>query len=368
MHIHFVIDSVYTKRFIEINKKIDDNSIYILLSSTTKFLESENITVIPILDSNISVIDKLKYFLLIRKYILKSERIYFHFLQDIDLFVLFTLINKSKKTYWLIWGADLYNRINYDVYDEFTKEQVCKVDKKRTLGRVIKRKIFKTIEKKAINKITYIGTIIDGDYKLLCSSFGEKNQRINFFYTNPLDFNLKLDDFINHEKINVLIGNSGDPTNNHISVLNGLKNVSNIKIYCPLSYGNAQYINEVIEHGKKLFGDDFVPVTEFMNEEKYLQFLNSIDVAIMNHYRQQALGNIFALLILGKTVYLSSCSPVYDFLLKRGVVIYDTKLILNSKSVRFNYIENEEKLVNKRIVMGLNSEEASQEFIRTLYC
>lgn len=48
---------------------------------------------------------------------------------------------------------------------------------------------------------------------------------------------------------------------------------------------------KVIIKGKELFGEKFIPLTEFMTFEKYLEFLGSIDIAIFAHKRQQAMGN-----------------------------------------------------------------------------
>jgi len=38
--------------------------------------------------------------------------------------------------------------------------------------------------------------------------------------------------------------------------------------------------------------------------DQYLNFLNIVDIAIFNHKRQQAMGNIITLLGIGKTVYV----------------------------------------------------------------
>jgi len=57
--------------------------------------------------------------------------------------------------------------------------------------------------------------------------------------------------------------------------------------------------------------------------EKYLEFLSKIDVAIFNHKRQQAMGNITTLLGLGKTVYMRNESTLYVALLNMGFKILD---------------------------------------------
>ncbi|WP_083234102.1 TDP-N-acetylfucosamine:lipid II N-acetylfucosaminyltransferase [Candidatus Marithrix sp. Canyon 246] len=75
-------------------------------------------------------------------------------------------------------------------------------------------------------------------------------------------------------------------------------------MFVPLSYGDPKgvYIKEVISTGTKIFGDKFIPMTEFMDFDKYLNFLGSINITIFNHNRQQAMGNTITLLGFGKKV------------------------------------------------------------------
>jgi hypothetical protein len=113
-----------------------------------------------------------------------------------------------------------------------------------------------------------------------------------------------------HTGINILVGNSADPSNNHLDVLDKLeahKN-ENIKIYVPLSYGN-----QVIAEEKKRFGDKFIPRTEMMPFQNYLEFMGLIDIAIFNHKRQQAIGNTITLLGLRKKVFIRSDVVQWQF-------------------------------------------------------
>ena len=94
--------------------------------------------------------------------------------------------------------------------------------------------------------------------------------------------------------------------NYHIEVFEKLRKyrTENIKVYVPLSYGSNSYAESVISEGKRIFGDKFYPMTKFMEKEQYFRFLMTIDVAIFANDRQQALGNIVALLYAGKKVYM----------------------------------------------------------------
>lgn len=54
-----------------------------------------------------------------------------------------------------------------------------------------------------------------------------------------------------------------------------------IEVYCIGSYGSGDYIEAVQKYGANLFGKNFHLVTDFMNYEAYVEFLNNMDVAVM---------------------------------------------------------------------------------------
>lgn len=115
---------------------------------------------------------------------------------------------------------------------------------------------------------------------------------------------------------NVLLGNSSDPSNNHIEGLKWIKkNIKgNCEVYCVLSYGDEIGKRLAIQEGGLLFGEHFHPITSFMARKEYLLFLIDMDIVIMNHNRQQAVGNIITSIVLGKPVILKSRNVVYQIL------------------------------------------------------
>jgi hypothetical protein len=96
-----------------------------------------------------------------------------------------------------------------------------------------------------------------------------------------------------------------------------------IKIYAPLSYGNPDHAKRVIQEGKKRFGDKFIPLTEMIPFQEYIEFLGLIDIAIFNHKRQQAMGNTITLLGLGKKVYMRTDVTQWQFFQSHGMVVFD---------------------------------------------
>jgi hypothetical protein len=148
------------------------------------------------------------------------------------------------------------------------------------------------------------------------------------------------------DTINIQVGNSADPTNNHMQVFDFLRKFKNdnIKIHTPLSYGNKNYAKLVISKGKNIFGDKFIPMVEFKENPEYLNFLAEIDIAIFAHQRQQGMGNILTLLELGKKVYLKKDTTSWKFLNEIDLKIFDFK------NLDIDKIENIDKKNNIKII------------------
>jgi len=148
-----------------------------------------------------------------------------------------------------------------------------------------------------------------------------------------------------NDTINIQLGNSATDTNHHLEVLQRLEKFKdeNIQIFAPLSYGDEAYAKEVILKGKEMFGEKFMPLTEFMPFEKYMEFLSEIDIAIFNHRRQQAFGNIISLVGMGKKVYLHPYSTVNGVMQECGLKVFDVNKIdldLLDEKTKLNNIYN----------------------------
>lgn len=253
-----------------------------------------------------SKVSKLKYYfrLIIKMHL--ADKVILHSLLDIKIVqILFFTPWLLKKCYWMVWGADLYT------YQSGTKN--------------FKWKVKEFFRRRVISNLGHLVTYLEGDVALARKWYGAKGRYHEcLMYTSNLYKEHKIPE--NKEAIvNIQIGNSADPSNNHIEVLEKLlpfKN-ENICIFVPLSYGEQEYALQVIVQGRKWFGDKFKPLTEFMSFEDYLSFLGSIDIAIFNHGRQQAMGNTITLLGLGKTVYIRSETTQWQLFEQKGIKVGD---------------------------------------------
>lgn len=254
-------------------------------------------------------------------------------------------VNKIKNSIqiaWIAWGFDVYSlpNIKPSLYAPITKQFILKCRpasslvwsiKKYNFARVIfyrlkgKRDPYREIFK-AIDRINFFSTYIREDFDYFSKYYHKNNLGFLESSFSTIDQylagnnNLRVDEFAT----SVIIGNSNTLESNYLDVIGKIQEKRDQinKIYCVLSYGkNNDHKKQVISEGEKQLGDKFQPLTDFMPREQYLEMLQSCSAGIFFHYRQQAMGNIIALLYLGSRVYLSERNPAYNFFLRNGIVV-----------------------------------------------
>lgn len=271
----------------------------------------------------------------------EAEKIVLHGLWDLRPVVLLALYpSLLKKCYWIIWGGDLYHY-------KFRKHN-------------IKNDTYEAIRAFVIKRIGHFVTYIKGDYELAQQWYGATGQYHEcLMYMSNIYKELVIPPKTG-TATNILVGNSADPTNNHLDVFEKLlayKN-ENLMIYCPLSYGGigGGYAKQIAEKGAAMFGDRFVALTDFMPFAEYLKFLGQIDIAVFAHKRQQAMGNTITLLGLGKKVYMrSDVTPwalftglglqTFDFM-EIDTTLYDTVNSTKNNLIISGYF-SEKNLINQ---------------------
>lgn len=124
--------------------------------------------------------------------------------------------------------------------------------------------------------------------------------------------------------ITLLVGNSADPSNEHDEAFDRIQKMgaTNYQLLCPLSYGDAANADRVEALGKRMFGDKFIALREFMSKEDYLAMLDGVDIAVFAHRRQQGMGNIINLIGFGKKVYLRRSISSWSLFEKLPVNVY----------------------------------------------
>jgi len=148
----------------------------------------------------------------------------------------------------------------------------------------------------------------------------------------------------------ILIGNSASPENNHLDTFKVIRERFDIvgrRIVVPLSYGDMHYREHVVRAGKQLFGDKFQPLLGYMSRAEYFESLSSCGFVVMNHSRQQAIGNVSAALLSGARLFMNPLSPLYDYLNARGFFVDE----LSEASGDLSPLSIEQRLVNKKLIL-----------------
>ena len=157
----------------------------------------------------------------------------------------------------------------------------------------------------------------------------------------------------------ILVGNSASSTNNHLDVLKRLADAGlpeNVNVVLPLSYGDQQYAQRVIQQGREWLRDKLIPLTEFMPRDAYFTMLSETNSAIFNVKRTQALGNINAMLAMGKKVFLNTSCPVYKFYVEKGFDVYDVEQVYADPTKAFEALEETKAMHNRRMLEQYFSE------------
>lgn len=268
---------------------------------------------------------------------------------------------REVKIWWLVWGYDIYTDtsdyniqpiIPLNLYKQYTeayvrsllppsstifalikKEIKILVNYNGNRGREIKRlkaiREVKKLRQDVLERIDYVSTILPLEYVMLTKKKGFHAKYVPFQYpliTNGMQFGKS------SEASYILLGNSSDPTNNHLDILN-IINKRNIhcKVYIPLAYGDSKYkkfITERIGSNENiLIQDQFVP------RDEYMSLLTNCKIAIFGHVRQQALGNVAIAMILGMKVFLYKDSVCYKYFKKNSFVVYTIEKDLTQQSI-----------------------------------
>lgn len=334
-HLHLIQNATFTQPYINfINKNFNPNEhLFLILGGISedkmKISEKENVYKIS---------ESIKDNIVLLKQMYMAERIYLHGLNNpklvLKLFLQPWLLSKCN---WLIWGADLY-------YYKFREKG-------------LKSNIYEFIRKYVIKHIGGLITQIKGDYELAKQWYSAKGKYYYCFMylSNTFKENELIIEDENFEKTYIQVGNSAFPVNNHLEVFDKLKKYrkENIEIICPLSYGSTEYRDKVIDEGTKIFGKKFNPIIEFMAFGQYLKVISRIDIAIFNHNRQQAMGNITTLLGFGKKVYIRDDITTWRFCEEHELKVYNSNQDLSGL---LDDVPEEEKLSNINNVKNQFSE------------
>jgi len=303
---------------------------------------------------------------------------------------LLNFIPKKIKVFWFGWGYDYYDRLLSKAYPyglrlPQTKQLIGAHPQGhppahqfplmlRPLEKVIKRLLGNTDNRiQTLARIDYFSPVLDVEYSMA----RQLNPWFKPHYI-PWNYGTAEDDFGGDNiksdvtRNNILVGNCATPENNHLEVFLLLRqnvDLTNRKIIVPLNYGNEIYREEILAIGQQMFGEQFIPVIEFMPKDEYIALLDSCGFVFMNHLRQQAMGNIFIMMMKGAKLYMNPESTAYKWLVERGAAINSVDTLQNTvanNSNLFTTITFEEHQRNIAITMAHCGKKVQHEKTRQL--
>lgn len=232
-----------------------------------------------------------------------------------------------EKSYWTIWGGDLYNAKRDDKND-------------------FVRKNFKG----------YISAI-KGDELIAKEKYNSDSELFYGPYLPPVTLEM-LENQKKESKVYTVIqiNNSCDETTlEMLDILSKYKE-ENIKITTILSYGKLKFKDEIIKKGFEIYGDKFSYLEELISPIEFAKYISDTDILVMNQNRQQGLGNIIASLYFGTKVFVKNDIVTMKYLTDMGFNISNTYDIPKLNFADFMKISEKDRQQNHKISEDIHSE------------
>jgi len=244
---------------------------------------------------------------------------------------------KAQKIIWIFWGGEVYDYLK-EFRNKNFKERTKQIAN-RFLIKSRARNFFRTIYFKmknptiswnfskyaAFKKIDGVALAHPKEFDTLRNEL-QLNAQLHWFTYYSIEY-LVTNDLkkANITGNNILVGNSATLSNNHLDILYQLKNeisLDNRQLIVPLNYGEGWYKSLILKEGDKLFPKNFRALLEFMPLQEYNKIVFSCSVVIMNHLRQQAVGNLIVSFWIGAKVFLDEMNPLFDYFKRIGLIVF----------------------------------------------
>src|SRR5690554_5320331 len=288
-------------------------------------------------------------------------------------------IPKETPTIWLGWGFDYYLELLHEMplYLERTQDLY-----RRLAGATLKRRAVALAKKfirlvlhrnskvRAVEKVTVFSPVLPEEYDMVKSS----RKWRHFPKFASWNYGTMEDNLIKGFEGEVvtgnaiLVGNSATYTGNHAEAFDLLHKlgVNDREVVAPLSYGDPQLAKELTSLGQEYFSDNFEPLMDFMPVQEYVAIIKKCGYVIMNHVRQQAVGNIVIMLYLGARVFVRQENPVYDFFKNSGGVSSTVQELEGQPELLNLPLTAQERASNRAIVSDYWGRERAYERTREL--
>lgn len=273
-------------------------------------------------------------------------------------------LDKNIPIVWLGWGYDYYDLIGgdekwllQDTYSFYKEES-----QKRNLTQILKDAILypRWRQSRVIEKIQYFSPVLQDEYQTLrnCRAWKSFPEQVDWNYSpaeKDLSYYVSSSDDVGAIGNNVLVGNSATNTNNHLEIFRTLRNINlqGRKFIIPLNYGNKIYGEKIGRMANELLGEHADVLLKFMPIDDYMNKISSCGFVIMNHVRQQGVGNIISMLYMGAKVFIREENPTFIYLKRNGVTVFSVQELENNPQLLFSPLSQLEVVNNRTIVESL---------------
>lgn len=201
---------------------------------------------------------------------------------------------------WVLWGGDLYDR--------------------NRQPRSLRWHAATAVRKSLCTRLGGIAALIPGDVDEARRELGFRGQHFRCLGYLSNTFRRAEPSAEPTGPLTILVGNSAMPSNQHARAFKLLARLGrqDIRVLCPLSYGDRDYADKVVAEGRAAFGDRFTAVRRFLDPTEYANVLDSVSVAVFAHDRQQAIGNCIQLLGRGVRLHLDPATSHHAYFSAEG--------------------------------------------------
>jgi hypothetical protein len=156
----------------------------------------------------------------------------------------------------------------------------------------------------------------------------------------------------------VWLGNSATIVNNHLDYFRQIKGSKQLEYThkLPVSYGFENYRGYLkCELAKYKLTCQIDFIDNFQEFDDYCNSIAECKIMVMNHIRQQALGNIFIGLLVGCVVFIHHKSPAFKFFKRNRFFVYSTEELNNMDLIEKTFFSSQLAHLNTEKVLAMFS-------------